>query len=1443
MLHQTNQRMISAVFAALLALVSLLTGAEESQAQSMSSYNGVPPFVASAVPPNILFILDNSGSMNNMAYTSAFNTSTVYSGLFRSDTCYQYASGVFSPDTSTVVTPPATCTNSSYPWSGNLLNYVAMREFDMVKTVMIGGTCTVARDSQGNCTQVKAQDSFASACCMTQTQQLTKAQATGRVPSSIITTSGTYFFYLDGSAFAGKLCEKAGSGSGGNSDPGAPSSGTGCYTLVVNHPETTSGTFQKIGTKARVALMEFNTSDGGHMANNMGSPISSVISQIEAAAPATWTPLGESLYEAVRYYAQLPPSFFGTDYTVSQATDPFYYAAPTWSATGQYVSCCKSFVILFTDGQPTQDVSVPNSIKDFAHVAASHGTSDHCSIGSGLGCTAVITNAQHTSRNTTWHNTNNDHHDNCSAYYGGTASDPCNSGGSHILDDVAYFAHTTDLRPDSNPCTVAVLNETGKCLTGSQTISLYTFFAFGTGAKLLQDAAKVGGFIDRNGNGLPDNPNEYDTVNNVTGAAGADGVPDNYFEAVDAFQLEGRLLATIAAILHEASSGTAVSVLSTSSTGEGSLYQSFFYTSTIEPTTLNQVIWTGYSQGLFLDPFGNIREDTDHDGALVYQNDNIIVTRFDNNPASTTYNHTVADRYQDTNGDGKPDSFTPLPAIDINQVSAIWEAGNRLANMDSTSRKLLTWVDKNNNGVAETAEQIPFDIAHDADLAPYLRPSASPFTADGIINFIRGCGDVATAGSCPEQAQLRYRKLQTPPSPGAAPALRVWKLGDPISATPTVVSAPSERYDLLYGDATYSKFLYDNQNRRQVVYVGANDGMLHAFNGGFYNRGDKPSTTGVQEHGYFTNTATSDGRGQNLGDELFGFIPQELLPHLRWLADPVYSHVYYVDLKPKVTDVKVFCDSASGISTGCVNGQTTSKHSNGWGTILIGGFRMGGSCSNCTAGTGTKMTVTADFDYNSGTANTSRDFLSAYFVLDITDPEVPPVLLWSFSDPGLGLTTSYPTLARMNLDGQATSKPDFAKWYVVFGSGMTGYDGTSTEVGKIFAVDLVLGPGAAGPTTPKLTPNVYTFLASDPGAAPVPNAIMGDFVAMDYNLDWRTDALYFGSQMFPTTGTPPAQGIMYRLTAGNKTIGGTGTGCAASPCSPAGWGITLNGGGRGPTQMLASFPPSGTILKPGPILAAPVTTVDDNARTWAFFGSGRFLSSADKTNTETQYIFGTKDRVLSGDCSEANGSPAGCPSNNLVNVSNVSVCVVCTGNQVTGGPAGVTSVMGTDPTTTLQGLIGTSAIHGWYSSLPGIPAQVGPPAVAAVLGERSVVSPTIIGGVVFYPTFIPINDICQATGTSYVYGLFYLTGSATPSPIFSGAAGTSAVGGNTVSNTRVSLGDGLASQMAVQVTNSSGCAGGVKGFSQSSTGAIASPCTKPTLTSWSQYVSYLQARD
>src|SRR5207244_9033772 len=67
---------------------------------------------------------------------------------------------------------------------------------------------------------------------------------------------------------------------------------------------------------------------------------------------------------------------------------------------------------------------------------------------------------------------------------------------------------------------------------------------------------------------------------------------------------------------------------------------------------------------------------------------------------------------------------------------------------------------------------------------------------------------------------------------------------------------------------------------------------------------------------------------------------QDLLPQLRWLTVPNYDHVYYVDLTPKVTDARIFTPDAD--------------HPGGWGTILIGGFRLGGSCTNCTSGKGTR---------------------------------------------------------------------------------------------------------------------------------------------------------------------------------------------------------------------------------------------------------------------------------------------------------------------------------------------------------------------------------------------------------------------------------------------------------------------------------------------------------
>ncbi len=916
-----------------------------------------------------------------------------------------------------------------------------------------------------------------------------------------------------------------------------------------------------------------------------------------------------------------------------------------------------------------------------------------------------------------------------------------------------------------------VVASTSNGMTDS--VNTRTFTVSGPTAQVLQDpfwyASKYGGFKDQNNSKTPDLASEWDQDGN--------GVPDTYFYTSNPLQLQAQLGGAFVSILNSAGSGTAISVLANSSTGDGTLYQSFFFPSVLEPATLNEVDWVGYTQGLFVDAYGNTREDTDGDGRLIYQNDLIVQTFYDNNPASLTYGQTLANKFIDANGDGFADSTTPSFANQpLTSVVPVWEAGKQLALMSPASRNIQTWVDTNNNGLVDTGEQIAFTTTNDTTLAPYLRAGAAPYTADNIINFIRG---TQVAGMRDRQRTVNG-------------GLQVWKLGDNIYSTPIVVAAPRERFDVLYSDASYTAFYQQYQNRRQVIYMGANDGMLHAINGGFYHPGDDPTTTSVTEHGWFTKTPTNNSGTPNLGDELWGFIPYQLLPQLQWLTQIGYTHVYYVDLKPKVTDVRIFTPDAD--------------HPNGWGTILIGGFRMGGSCGSCTAATGAPpMTVTADF----GSGTQTRTFYSAYFVLDITNPEVSPKLLWSFSDSTLGLTTSYPAVVRMSAPGSNTDNT-IAKWFAVFGSGMTSYDGSIAQTANLYAVDLAAGPGSANSSVTKMPAGSW-------------NSWMGDVIAVDVNFDWRYDAVYVGRAI--NDGSTPWRGKMYRLTTG---------GCASAPCTPGTWGIA-SGSNRIPTEVLDTFPQATNAKIPGPIISAPAVTIDGGGKVWLFFGTGRYYNQQDKTDTTAQYLFGIKDSVVGTSPPCPQSSSTSCWDNNLVDVSTASICITCASgtNQVT-GVTGVTTLSGSS-TSTLQGLV--ASMDGWFLTLP-------------TAGERSLSTPTAIGGVIFLTTFIPSTDVCVAAGNSNLYALYYLTGTAYTTPFI----GTTQSGGNTNAAPSISLGTGLASSMAVQTISqggsgapgsssaSQGCSGTVMGHIQGSTGAALSVCVN-TGNVRSRQIAWINQRD
>jgi type IV pilus assembly protein PilY1 len=953
-----------------------------------------------------------------------------------------------------------------------------------------------------------------------------------------------------------------------------------------------------------------------------------------------------------------------------------------------------------------------------------------------------------------------------------------------------------------------------------------TFTVTGSNAGLLKDplwfASKYGGFKDSDtlgttGYNLPDKTGEWD--------ANGDGLPDTYFYAQNPLQLEGKLAAAFAAILNQTSSGTAASVLSSSTTGEGAIYQSYFYPTQFQLEA--EVKYAGYVQSLWVDTYGNFREDTVKDNRLVLSDDRIIVQRYD--PLKDIL---VIDIFVDANGDGKADPTRDTNGDGIldtafcddapnscsnplNSINPIWEGGSNLALMSPSSRTILTWVDLDNDQKvknitpptgAASDEYIAFNSTNLPQLTGYLNLGATPtapYTAANLVNFILGN----------QITGLRNRMLNVMNTSGVSvPA--VWKLGDAVYSTPVIVGAPKERYDLLYGDTSYTAFYSQYKTRRQVAYLGANDGMMHAFNVGVYNQGDDPTTPTKVEHGWYSNTTTADGRGVNIGDELWGFIPQELLPHLQWLLNPAYTHVYYVDLKPKVTDVRIFPNDAD--------------HPGGWGTILIGGFRLGGSCGNCTT-QGTPMTFADNFDNVAG-VDAARTFLSSYFVLDVTNPDKVPTLLWSFSDPNLGLTTSYPAVARVSPLTDLKTDNTNAQWFMVVGSGPTSYDAGVGQTAKMFAVNIKnrMTSTAAGVVT--------KFDASGGGATP-PNSFVGDLVAFDRDLDFRTDVIFGGKAI----SAAPWEGKLIRLT--------TGCWSASSPVcqtNPSLWGVPSGTVGvQAPSEILYQFLDGGGTTKTlGPVPAAVGVATDQTGNTWVFAGTGRYYTqisgTGDKIDTSVQYLVGIKDSVLQGSGGCVDATIAGCRlsatlSNQLIDMSTATICQLgsgtCTGTGANQQVTSVPAMAGGGTYASLMSLVQSK--QGWFTKLtvPG----------GGLPSERSVANPVVAGGIVFFPTFTPSGDVCVAAGSSNLYGLYYVTGGAYSSPIM-GMTGQNI-------NSKTSLGEGLATTVSLHLgaqgdgSTGGGSLTGIKGCSQSSTGAINCVNTGTATSVLSHFLSWINRRD
>jgi type IV pilus assembly protein PilY1 len=198
----------------------------------------------------------------------------------------------------------------------------------------------------------------------------------------------------------------------------------------------------------------------------------------------------------------------------------------------------------------------------------------------------------------------------------------------------------------------------------------------------------------------------------------------------------------------------------------------------------------------------------------------------------------------------------------------------------SGKRKLFDWTALTGAPVGSIAAERSYFASKCGSLSQCTLLTVSQQTAanDGnnLVNYLRG-----------------HRQFETYTSPETISVFREREhiLGDSVNATPAFLGAPR----FTFADPvtpTYEEFKNTNAGRQKTLFIAANDGMLHAFNG-------------------------------DTGAEMWAYVPRIVMPKMHRLATANWgaTHEFMVDGSPRTLDVYV---------------------SGAWKTILVSGLNSGG---------------------------------------------------------------------------------------------------------------------------------------------------------------------------------------------------------------------------------------------------------------------------------------------------------------------------------------------------------------------------------------------------------------------------------------------------------------------------------------------------------------------
>ncbi len=332
----------------------------------------------------------------------------------------------------------------------------------------------------------------------------------------------------------------------------------------------------------------------------------------------------------------------------------------------------------------------------------------------------------------------------------------------------------------------------------------------------------------------------------------------------------------------------------------------------------------------------------------------------------------------------------------------------------AASRQVVTW--NGSAGVAFQYNQLTTAQQQALTLGDSSQGYPSSYTPADRLNFLRGdrTNEINSVGT----GEFRRRSNV---------------LADIIDSSPVWVGVPSATYGNTWVDRinssdplpensttvqSYPAFVTAETSRQQVVYVGANDGLVHAFRSGTYN----------YTSGTCASTPTASCFTNNDGRELLAYIPGSLISGTSSqlihpdvtnannipidYSNPQYGHNYFVNAIPGTGDV-------------FYGGQ--------WHSWLVGGLGAGGA---------------------------------ALYVLDVTNPagltesNAANIVLGEWNNTtitcvgnsscgaSLGNTVGTPQLRRLH-DG---------RWAAIFGNGF----GSSTGDAGIFVMTIDPNSGAQG---------------------------------------------------------------------------------------------------------------------------------------------------------------------------------------------------------------------------------------------------------------------------------------------------------------------------------------------------------------------------------------------